>query len=44
MNMMAILPNTGGMGTTILYVIGILAMAGGVCYFVMEKRKNEKNK
>ena len=34
-----ILPSTGGMGTTILYIAGILAMAGGVCYFVMDKKK-----
>ena len=33
------LPSTGGMGTTILYIAGILAMAGGVCYFVMDKKK-----
>ena len=34
-----LLPSTGGMGTTILYIAGILAMAGGVCYFVMDKKK-----
>lgn len=33
------LPSTGGMGTTILYGAGILAMAGGVCYFVMDKKR-----
>ena len=39
----AILPSTGGMGTTVLYVAGILAMAGGLFYFVMN-RKNNKNR
>ena len=37
-----LLPETGGMGTTILYLVGILAMAGGVCYFVMERRKAQQ--
>ena len=33
------LPETGGMGTTLIYAAGILAMAGGVCYFVMNKKR-----
>ena len=39
-----VLPETGGMGTTILYLVGILAMAGGVCYFVMDKRRKAQVK
>ena len=39
-----ILPSTGGMGTTVLYVVGILAMAGGLFYFVMSRKNNKNNK
>ena len=37
------LPSTGGRGTILLYAIGILAMAGGVCYFVMMKKRKGNN-
>ena len=33
------LPETGGMGTTLLYVVGIIAMAAGACYFAMDKKR-----
>lgn len=33
------LPETGGMGTTILYIAGILAMAAAVFYFVSRKKR-----
>lgn len=37
----AVLPSTGGMGTTILYVVGILAMAGGLFYFAMSRKSRQ---
>lgn len=36
------LPSTGGIGTTILYIAGILAMAAAVFYFVMNSKKKER--
>lgn len=36
------LPETGGMGTTILYMAGILVMAAAVFYFVMGKKRREQ--
>lgn len=38
----ATLPETGGIGTTILYMVGILAMAAAVFYFVMNSKKKEQ--
>lgn len=41
-NQGAILPSTGGMGTTILYVIGgILVIGGGVAIFIKRKKDAE---
>ena len=37
----AVLPSTGGMGTTILYIVGILAMAGGLFYFAMSRKSRQ---
>lgn len=36
-----LLPETGSVGTTLLYIVGILAMAGGVFYFTMNRKKKE---
>ena len=41
-NQGAILPSTGGMGTTILYVIGgILVIGGGAAIFIKRKKDAE---
>lgn len=37
----ALLPSTGGIGTTIFYVVGILVMAGAVFFLAMSRRKKE---
>ena len=38
------LPSTGGMGTTIFYVVGGLLVAGALVLFVVKKRMNIKEK
>ncbi len=38
----AILPSTGGIGTTIFYIVGILVMAGAVFFFAMSRKKKEE--
>ena len=40
----AILPETGGMGTTMLYLVGIFAIAAGLGYFVMDKKRSNAQK
>lgn len=40
----SILPGTGGIGTTIFYILGVVIMAGAiVVFFVLKKRKAEVN-
>lgn len=36
----SVLPNTGGMGTTVFYIVGAVLIAGGVALFVMNRKKN----
>ena len=36
----ALLPSTGGIGTTVFYAVGIILMAGAV-FFVVRGRKND---
>jgi LPXTG-motif cell wall-anchored protein len=38
-----ILPETGGVGTTILYVIGGLLVVGAVIFMITKKRMNKEN-
>ena len=39
-----ILPGTGGIGTTIFYVVGVLFIAGGAVLLISKKRMNIKEK
>lgn len=34
------LPSTGGMGTTLFYVVGVLLMAGAAIILVIKKRRS----
>ncbi len=38
-----ILPGTGGMGTTIFYIVGIVLMIGAAAFFVTRKRISKEN-
>ena len=39
----SILPSTGGMGTTILYLVGALLIIGAGTTLVMRRRRAEEN-
>ena len=38
------LPSTGGMGTTVFYVVGGLLVAGALVLLIVKKRMNIKEK
>ena len=40
----ALLPETGGMGTTMLYIVGVLAIVAGLGYFAFDKKRSNAQK
>ncbi len=35
-----VLPSTGGIGTTIFYIVGGLLIVAGVAYFIVRRKSN----